>query len=271
MDLELKNKIAMVTGAGQGMGEAFALTFTREGADVVINDIRQETLERTASQIRALGGKVMAIQADISQEDQVNRMVEKVIQEWGGVDILVHNAGVGNTRLTEDLTAQEWHHVMGVNLDACFYTCKAVIPSMRSRGGGKIVLISSQAARRMTRQNCIAYTSSKSAILGFVRHLAFEVGPYKINVNTVLPGPTLTPNMQATDEEKQAMKNSLPLKDVCYPQDIADAVLFLASSKAKKITGSALDVDAGESLVNVPWEVFYKRRKEALAKGEPAH
>src|SRR5512136_966692 len=175
MDMEFKNKVAIVTGAGQGMGEAIALTFAREGAFVAINDIRSDTLERTANQIKALGGKVMAMQADISQEDQVNQMIEKVIQEWGGVDILVHNAGVGNTRLTEDLTAREWHHVIGVNLDACFYTCKAVIPSMRSRGGGKIVLISSQAARKMTRANCIAYTSSKSAILGFVRHLAFEV------------------------------------------------------------------------------------------------
>lgn len=271
MEFELKNKIAMVTGAGQGIGEAIALTFAREGADVVINDIRLETLERTAGQIKALGGKVMAIQADVSQEDQVNQMAEKVIKEWGGVDILVHNAGVGNTRLTEDLTAKEWHRVIGVNLDACFYSCKAVIPSMRSRGGGKIILISSQAARKMTRQNCIAYTSSKSAILGFVRHLAFEVGPYKINVNTVLPGPTLSSNIKLSAQETQSMKESLPLKDVCYPQDIADAVLFLSSSKAKKITGAPLDVDAGESVVNGSWEAFYKRRKEALAKDEPAH
>jgi NAD(P)-dependent dehydrogenase (short-subunit alcohol dehydrogenase family) len=160
---------------------------------------------------------------------------------------------------------------MAVNLDACFYTCKAVIPTMRSRGGGKIVLISSQAARRMTRQSCIAYTSSKSAILGFVRHLAFEVGPYKINVNTVLPGATLTPKVKLPPEEVQATKNYMPLKDTCLPQDIADAVLFLASSKARMITGATLDVDAGESVVNLPWEVFYKRRKEALANNEPAH
>jgi len=142
---------------------------------------------------------------------------------------------------------------------------------MRSRGGGKIVLISSQAARRMPRQSCIAYTSSKSAILGFVRHLAFEVGPYKINVNTVLPGATLTPKIKLPPEEIQATKNYMPLKDTCQPQDIADAVVFLASSKARMITGSALDVDAGEFTVNIPWEVFYKRRKEALANNEPAH
>ena len=271
MDMELKNKIAIVTGAGQGMGEAIALTFSREGADVAIDDIRLDTLERTAGQIKAMGHKVMAIRADVSQEDQVNQMVEKVIKEWGGVDILVHNAGSGNTRLTEDLTSEEWHHVIGVNLDACFYTCKAVIPSMRSRGGGKIVLIASQAARRMTRQNCIAYTSSKSAILGFVRHLAFEVGPYKINVNTICPGATLTPNVMLPPEGIKAMKDGMPLKDVCLPQDIADAVLFLSSSKAQKITGAALDVDAGESLVNLPWDVFYKMRKEALARSRSGH
>lgn len=134
----------------------------------------------------------------------------------GGVDILVHNAGVGNTRLTEDLTAKEWHHVIGVNLDSCFYTCKAVIPSMRSWGGGKIVLISSQAARAMTRQSCIAYTSSKSAILGFTRHLAFEVGPYKINVNTVLPGATLTPKVKVPPEEIQSTKDCHAAKGHVY-------------------------------------------------------
>lgn len=269
--MEFKNKIAIVTGAGQGMGEAIALTLAQEGADVVVNDIYLDRVESTAAQIKALGRKVMAIQADISQEDQVNKMVERVIKDWGGVDILVHNAGIGNTRLTEDLTSKEWHHVMGVNLDACFYTCKAVIPTMKSRGGGKIVLISSQAARRMTRASCIAYTSSKSAILGFVRHLAFEIGPYKINVNTICPGLTSTPKVKTSPEEIQAMKDSMPLKDICFPQDIADAVFFLCSSKAKKITGAALDIDAGESLVNLPWDIFYKRRKEALAANEPAH
>jgi NAD(P)-dependent dehydrogenase (short-subunit alcohol dehydrogenase family) len=269
--MELENKIAIVTGAGRGMGEAIALTFAREGADVVVNDINLENLEKTAAAIRALGRRALPLQADISQAAEVNGMIEKAVREWGGVDILVHNAGIGNTRLTQDLTDAEWHNVMGVNLDGAFYCCRAVIETMKNRGGGKIVLIASLAAKKVTLASCIAYTSSKSALLGFTRHLAFEVGPYHINVNAICPGMTLTPKVTATPEALQRAKESMPLKDICTPQDIANAVLFLSSSKARMITGTSLDVDSGESTVSQPWEVFVQRRKEAFARGEPAH
>jgi NAD(P)-dependent dehydrogenase (short-subunit alcohol dehydrogenase family) len=269
--MELANKIAIVTGAGQGMGEAIALTFAREGADVAVNDIHLDTLERTAAEVKALGRRAIALKADVSNEAEVNRMVERVIREWGGVDILVHNAGIGNTRMLEDMTEKEWHNVLGVNLDGCFYTCKAVLESMKGRGGGKIILVASMAAKKMTIASCIAYTASKSGILGFTRHLAFEVGPYKINVNAICPGATLTPKVKQPPEEIQRMKDSMPLKDMCMPQDIADAALFLASSKSRMITGTTIDVDAGESVANQSWEAFVKRRKEAFAKGEPAH
>lgn len=269
--MELTNKIAIVTGAGRGMGEAIALTFAREGADVVVNDINLANAEKTAAGVQALGRRAMVIRADVSSEDEVNLMVERVIRDWGGVDILVHNAGIGNTRLTTDLTAREWHNVIGVNLDGAFYLCKAVIESMKTRGGGKIVLIASLAAKKVTLASCIAYTSSKSALLGLTRHLAFEVGPYKINVNAICPGVTLTPKVKTSPEEVQRMKDSMPLRDVCRPQDIADAVLFLASSKARQITGTSLDVDSGESVACQSWEAFIKRRQEAFAKGEPAH
>lgn len=269
--MELKNKIAIVTGAGRGMGEAIALTFAREGADVVVNDINLANAKKTASGVQALGRRAMAIQADVSSETEVNQMVERVIREWGGVDILVHNAGIGNTRLTTDLTEKEWHNVIGVNLDGAFFLSKAVIEPMKSRGGGKIVIIASLAAKKVTLASCIAYTSSKSALLGFTRHLAFEVGPYKINVNAICPGVTLTPKVKTSPEEAQRMKDSMPLRDVCVPQDIADAVLFLASSKSRQITGTSLDVDSGESVACQSWEAFVKRRQEAFAKGEPAH
>ncbi|TET42508.1 MAG: SDR family oxidoreductase [Dehalococcoidia bacterium] len=269
--MELEDKIALVTGAGQGMGKAIALAFAREGADVVANDVNLDTAETTASEVRELGRRSMAMRADVSSQDEVNRMVERVIREWGGVDILVNNAGIGNARMVEDMTDEEWHHVLGVNLDGTFYCSKAVIETMKSRGGGKIINISSLAGKKMSIAGCAAYTASKAGILGFTRHFAFEVGPYKINVNAICPGATLTPKLQESPEKIKSLMNGMPLKDICRPEDIADTALFLASNKSRMLTGTTIDVDAGESVVNQDWEGYVKRRKEALAKGESAH
>lgn len=269
--MELLDKIALVTGSGRGMGKAIALTFAREGADVVVNDVNVDAAEATAAEVNALGRRAMAFKADVSKSDEVNEMVERVIGEWGGIDILVNNAGIGNARMVEDMTETEWHHVMGVNLDAAFYCSKAVLETMKSRGGGKIVNISSLAARKISLGSCAAYTASKSGVLGFTRHLAFEVGPYKINVNAICPGLTLTPKVTEPPERVRQMRNNMPLKDICKPEDIAEAALFLASERSKMITGIALDVDAGEFVVSQDWEGYVKRRKDAFAKGEPAH
>lgn len=253
------------------MGEAIALTFAREGAEVVVNDINLANAEKTAEEIKSLGKRALAIQADVSSWAEVNGMVERVIREWGGVDILVHNAGIGNPRMVEDMTEKEWHHVLGVNLDGAFFCSKAVLGSMKGRGGGKIVFIASMAARSMSIAACAAYTSSKAGILGFARHLAFEVGPYKINVNAICPGGTLTPKLRATPEQVEKMKENIPLRDVSTAQDVANAVLFLVSDESRMITGTAIDVDAGQSLVHQPWETYVKRRKDAFARGEPAY
>ncbi len=269
--MELEGKIALVTGAGQGIGQAIALTFAREGAAVVVNALHRDKAEAVASEVRTLGRRSMAVGADVSSKDEVDRMVKQVIREWGGIDILVNNAGIGNARMVEDMTAEEWHHVLGVNLDGTFYCCRAVIETMQRRGGGKIVNISSSAAKSMSVHSCAAYTASKAGILGFTRHLAFEVGPYHINVNAICPATTLTPKVQATPEQIKSMKDEMPLKDLSTAQDIADAALFLASDRSRMITGTTIDVDAGASLVNQDWEGYVKRRKEAFARGEPAH
>ena len=263
--MELEGKIALVTGAGRGIGKGIALTFAREGADVAIDDIDPETAEATASEVRALGRRSMAIRADVAKEDEVNRMVERIIREWGGVDILVNNAGFGNPLMLEDMTEADWHSVLGVILDAAFYCSRAVIATMKNRGGGKIINIASLAAKKMSLGNCIAYTTGKSGILGFTRHLAYEIGPYGINVNAICPGGTLTPMVQGSPVHLK-LKETNPLRDLCRPEDIAEAALFLASKRSKMITGAALDVDAGEPLVSQDWEGYVKRRKEELAR-----
>jgi 3-oxoacyl-[acyl-carrier protein] reductase len=270
--MELEGKIALVTGAGRGIGKGIALTFAKEGADVAVNDVDAENVEATASEVRALGRKSLAIRADVAQESEVNQMVAKIIQEWGGIDILVNNAGVGNKLMVEDMSAADWHRVMGVNLDGPFYCSKAVIDTMKNRGGGKIIIISSLAARKMSIGNCAAYTTSKSGLLGFTRHLAFELGPYKINVNAILPGLTATPMVEksSTHESVQSYMDRFPLRDVNRPEDIANAAVFLASGKSRTVTGTTIDVDAGESVVNQDWEGYVKKRKEAFAKRQKA-
>lgn len=266
--MELQGKIALVTGAGRGIGKAIALTLAKEGADVAVNDVDGANADVTASEVQRLGRKSIAISADVSKENEVQEMVARIVREWGGIDILVSNAGIGNQVLVEDMSAEDWHRVMGVNLDGPFYCSKAVIPSMKNRGGGKIIIISSLAARKMSIGNCAAYTASKSGLLGFVRHLAFEIGPYKINVNAILPGLTITPMVvgSATHESVQAYKDRFPLRDVNTPEDIANAVLFLASSMSRTVTGTTIDVDAGEQVVNQDWENYVKKRKEAFAR-----
>ena len=269
--MEYRNKIALVTGAGQGIGKGIALGLAREGADIVVNDVSLRLAEATVIEIRGMGVKSIAIQANVADEKEVEGMMARVVSDWGGIDILVNNAGIGNARMVEDMTESEWHNVIGVNLDGTFYCSKAVLETMKSRGGGRIVNISSLAGKKISIGSCAAYTASKSGILGFTRHLAFEVGPYKINVNAICPGLTLTDKVQMPTERLKSMTDSMPLKDACRPQDIANTALFLASDQSKMITGITIDVDAGESVVSQDWEGYVKRRKEAFAKGEPPH
>jgi len=274
--MDLEGRIALVTGAGGGgsgaQGRAIALALAAEGADVAANDINLELAEATASEVRALGRRSMAVKADVSVQGEVNQMVERIIREWGGIDILVNNAGFGNAILVEDMTAEEWRHTLGVNLDGPFYCSKAVIGTMKSRGGGRIINISSPAGKSMTVHGCAGYTTAKAGVLGFTRHLAFEVGPYNITVNAICPGMVIGGRGEhaPSPEQIQNMKDRALLKDIIRPEDTANAVLFLASDKTRMITGTTLDAYAVVPGGTDYWETFVKRRKEELAKRKQA-
>jgi len=262
-----QGKIALVTGAGQGIGKAIALGLAREGSDIIVNDLNPDFAENTAMAIRNLGVKAMSIQANVAEVRQVDDMVAKVVKEWGGIDILVNNAGTGRPSMVEDMDKIQWDEILNINLGGVFNCSKALIFIMKARGGGKIINIASMAGKYMSYYGGADYTASKAAVLGFTRHLAFEVGPYGIAVNAVCPGVTLTPLVMSdsTEEMRQTVVNKTPLRDYVKPEDIADAVVFLASERARMITGSAIEVDGGMfGASGQDWETYVRTRKELI-------
>jgi len=263
----MQGKIALVTGASRGIGQAIGLAFAKEGADVVVNATSLANLEGTVRQIEALGRRTIAIAADVANERQVKEMVDKVIREWGGIDILVSNVGIGFPTRIEDMETEEWDQVIAVNLRSLFNCSKAVIETMKRRGGGKIIAIGSISGKRMSASLGVHYTTSKAAILGFVRHLAYELGPYGINVNCVNPGVVLTSHTEkgAPASFWEEKKVTFPLRELVQPEDIANATVFLASDKAKMITGTSIDIDAGMSLGwgLVSAEIYAEQKKSA--------
>ena len=267
METDLKGKIALVTGAGGGIGKAIALGLAKEGVDIVINDVNQQNAGDAAKEIAAMGCRSMAVPANVADEVEVSQMVARIVKEWGGIDILVNNAGATSHLLIEDMEKAEWDRVLSINLDGNFNCCKAVIPVMKQRGGGRIINIVSYSGERMTMIGGVHYTSSKSGIWGLTRQLSYELGPYQITVNGISPGNVITPMLRrgTTPERLEEMKRWYPLRDLPTPEDVADAVVFLASSRARMITGVNLAVDGGIIVpiaIGVDWETYVSVKKE---------
>jgi 3-oxoacyl-[acyl-carrier protein] reductase len=268
--MELEGKIALVTGAGGGgaggMGRGIALSLAEAGADVVVNDTNPNFAETTASGVISLGRRAMTIISDVSKEPEVIQTVDKVIREWGGIDILVNNVGHGLPVLVEDMTAEEWHFVLAKNLDAPFYCSKAVIPTMKARGGGKIITIASMAGKTVTALTGAAYTASKAGVIGFTRQLAFEVGPYHINVNAICPAGVISSYRRLSEDEMNNINRNIPIRKAITSEDIGRAAVFLASDKSGTITGTTLDVDGGFTNSAGDWDSYVRVRKEWIAK-----
>jgi NAD(P)-dependent dehydrogenase (short-subunit alcohol dehydrogenase family) len=249
--MELSERIALVTGAGSGIGRAIAIRFAKEGARIIVNDMDGRAAERTAQEIEALGGQGFPLQANISNREEVHGMVARGVDRFGTINILVNNAGTGGSSIvTKDMPPEAWENTVSVNLNGAFYCCQAVIPGMIEKGEGKIVNIASLAARRMSKLGGADYTAAKYGLVGFSHHLAFELAAYQINVNTVCPGATLTPLVMSktTEEFRDSVCRQIPLGRWISPEDIAEAVLFLASDRSAMITGVVLDVNGGQLL-----------------------
>ena len=252
--MQLEGKSAIVTGSSSGIGRATALAMASAGADVVVNgNSNMEAAEEVAHEIEQLGRKSLAVQADVSNAEDVDRLVSNAVETLGKVDILFTNAGILHLASIEDHTPEIWLQTLNVNLTGQFLTCQRVVPEMKKLGKGKIVNNGSIFGHQGV-MGCVAYGVSKMGVHGLTRCLAAELAPHKINVNAVAPGATVTAMaddffvaMGNGDMEagKQEVAKAYPMGRLGQVDDIASAVAYLASDAADFITGQILFVDGG--------------------------
>jgi NAD(P)-dependent dehydrogenase (short-subunit alcohol dehydrogenase family) len=247
----LEGRVALVTGAGQGMGRAVALTLASRGATVVVNDFNSVAAERVADELRAAGSQAIAIAADVINSAAVRAMVEQAVAAFGAIHILVNNAGVLRPTKVVDIPEEEWDWVVAVNLKGTFLCSQAVLPAMKRAGWGRIVNFSSTAGKNVSTVGGAHYTAAKAGILGFTRHLAKEVAADGITVNSVCPGLIDTEMVRATidDDRTAAYARSFPIPRLGLPDEVAELVAFLASDRAAYITGASLDINGGDLMV----------------------
>ena len=248
--MRLAGKVALVTGAQQGIGKAIALAYGHEGASVVLNYLdHQAAAEESAAQIRALGQRAVTIAGDVAQATDVRRMIEAGMA-WGGLDIVVNNAGIFPRVEFLDMTEAQWDEVLGVNLKGTFLCTQAAAQQMVQRGqGGAVINLASGAAFRSSPRG-VHYVSSKAGIVGLTRAAALELAPYRVRVNAIAPGITDTaqPRYGMSEAELQAAGRQVPLGRLGTPEDVADLAVFLASNESRHITGQTIHVNGGQYL-----------------------
>ncbi len=243
--MKLKDRKAIVTGAGQGIGRSIALKMAREGADVTIAEMNSGSGTQTARDVEALGRKALFISVDVANQQQVQGLVDQVLTVWKRIDILVNNAGFDRPSNLLKLKEEDWDAVLGVHMTGALNCIQAVAPHMIENGYGKIVNVSSVWGKSGAVSE-ISYSTAKAGIIGLTKSVARELGRYQINVNVILPGLILTPPIAKMAEKYQNMIiENTPLKRIGQPEEVANVVAFLASDEASFVTGAMVEVSGG--------------------------
>lgn len=245
--MRLKDRVALITGAGRGIGAATARRFAAEGAIVVVNDLDLSGVTQLVKEIEAAGGRALAVEGSVTDRQAVEAMVEKTLNAFGRLDILVNNAGVTRDALLAKMTDEQWDTVIDVNLKGTFLCCRAVVPAMIEQKHGCITTTASIGALGNIGQ--ANYAASKSGIIGLTKTLALELARYNIRVNCVSPGATETQMTAGIPENiRTALVGKIPLRRFATPEEIANVHLFLVSDEASYITGQVIFVDGGISV-----------------------
>jgi NAD(P)-dependent dehydrogenase (short-subunit alcohol dehydrogenase family) len=242
---KLTGKVAIVTGGASGIGEYTVREMVKEGAKVVIADINDVLGGNLSEELNRSGKKTVYQRVDVSNEEEVEKMVIRAVNEFGKLDILFNNAGIGGGGLSHEIELEEWHKILAVNLDGVFLCAKHALIAMRKNGQGSIVNTASIMGH-VGREHALAYISSKGAVVSMTRALALEYAKENIRVNAVCPGYILTPLLQSAGEEIVIqLADAQPMGRIGKPEEVAKAVVFLASDDASFITGTSLMVDGG--------------------------
>ena len=243
------NQVVIVTGASRGIGRGIANLFALHEAHVVLVGRNLPQLQKTYEDIVKNGGKASIATADVSQPNDMQNVISHTLAQYRRIDVLCHNAGIYPHARLETMTLQEWKDVIDVNLTGTFLSVQACIPTMKAQGRGKIVIISSISGPKTALPGYSHYTASKGGVAGFVRTAAVELAKYQININAIEPGNIISEGFEEMGKEHaEIMLRPIPLGRLGTPEDVAHAVLFLASPEANYITGQSLVVDGGQTL-----------------------
>jgi len=244
----LLGKTALITGSARGIGRAMALAFARAGADVVVNSRSEAGSQRVAEEIRALGRRALAYEADVSDAAAVDGMIGEVLKEWQTLDILVNNAGITRDGLLLRMKDEQWHEVLRGNLNSAFHCTRAVSRAMMKQRHGRIINVSSVVGI-MGNAGQANYAASKAGLIGFTKAMAKELASRGVTVNAIAPGFIKTDMTDALGPEaKETLTGQIPMARLGEPEDVADAALFLASDAARYITGQVIVVDGGMTM-----------------------
>jgi 2-hydroxycyclohexanecarboxyl-CoA dehydrogenase len=250
--VRLEGKSALVTGAGRGIGRAIALALARDGARLALADIDLANADSVRAEVEKRGGRAVALRVDLTRRDEVEALAKRAVAEMGRIDVLVNNAGWDRLQPFLESDEDTWERIIALNFRAVLYTCKAVLPGMVAQGGGKVVNMGSDAGRGGSFGEAV-YAGTKGAIIAFSKTLARELARNKINVNVVCPGLTETPLLQDCRERMpkviDAVTRAIPWGRVGTPEEVAEAVAFLASPAADYITGQTLSVSGGLTMM----------------------